>query len=129
MAKQIYIDKNGNEIPVSGTITNDNNLPHYSGTPTAGTTAYEIASKANKLTRKKYSVTLASNTFVAPFTYFYGLDITSDSSSYGMPIGVWCDNASVLPHIQNTNRVDFLGSSAITCDVYVFYSSNVNVIS
>ena len=44
MAKQIYIDSNGNEIPVSGTITNDNNLPHYTGTPTAGTTAYEIAS-------------------------------------------------------------------------------------
>ena len=43
MAKQIYIDKNGNEIPVSGTITNDNNLPHYTGTPTQGTTAYEIA--------------------------------------------------------------------------------------
>ena len=27
---------------------NDNNLPHYTGTPTAGTTAYEIASKADK---------------------------------------------------------------------------------
>ena len=26
----------------------DNNLPHYTGTPTAGTTAYEIASKADK---------------------------------------------------------------------------------
>ena len=43
MAKQIYIDSNGNEVLVSGTITNDNNLPHFSGTPTAGTTAYEIA--------------------------------------------------------------------------------------
>ena len=43
MAKQIYIDSNGNEVLVSGTITTDNNLPHYTGTPTAGTTAYEIA--------------------------------------------------------------------------------------
>ena len=43
MAKQIYIDSNGNEVLVSGTITNDNNLPHYTGTPTEGTTAYEIA--------------------------------------------------------------------------------------
>ena len=42
MAKQIYIDENGNEVLVSGTITNDNNLPHYTGTPTAGSTAYEI---------------------------------------------------------------------------------------
>ena len=30
----------------SGTITNDNNLPHFSGTPTQGTTAEAIASKA-----------------------------------------------------------------------------------
>ena len=43
MAKQIYIDSNGNEILVSGTIINDNNLPHYTGTPTAGTTAEAIA--------------------------------------------------------------------------------------
>ena len=43
MAKQIYIDSNGNEVLVSGTITNDNNLPHFSGTPTSGTTAEAIA--------------------------------------------------------------------------------------
>ena len=48
MAKQIYIDSNGNEVLVSGTITNDNNLPHYTGTPTAGSTAEAIASKADK---------------------------------------------------------------------------------
>ena len=48
MSKQIYIDSNGNEVLVSGTITNDNNLPHFSGTPTAGSTAYEIASIKNK---------------------------------------------------------------------------------
>lgn len=42
MAKQIYIDSNGNEVLVSGTIINDNNLPHFSGTPTAGTTAEAI---------------------------------------------------------------------------------------
>ena len=48
MSKQIYIDSNGNEVLVSGTITNDNNLPHYTGTPTAGSTAYEIASKQDK---------------------------------------------------------------------------------
>ena len=51
MSKQIYIDSNGNEVLVSGTITTDNNLPHFSGTPTAGTTAYEIA---NKITQVKF---------------------------------------------------------------------------
>ena len=50
MAKQIYIDSNGNEVLVSGTITNDNNLPHYSGAPTAGTTAYEIEGIKTDLT-------------------------------------------------------------------------------
>ena len=53
MAKQIYIDSNGNEVLVSGTITNDNNLPHFSGTPTAGTTAYEIASIGGYSTTEK----------------------------------------------------------------------------
>ena len=61
MAKQIYIDSNGNEVMVSGTITNDNNLPHYSGTPTAGTTAYEIANKISKTDIKQTSVTLSGS--------------------------------------------------------------------
>ena len=64
MAKQIYIDSNGNEVLVSGTITNDNNLPHYTGTPTAGTTAYEIASKIDlsKFITEIYSGTSAQAT-------------------------------------------------------------------
>ena len=57
MAKQIYIDENGNEVLVSGTITNDNNLPHYTGTPTAGSTAEAIQTifKVDSFT-KTYSV-------------------------------------------------------------------------
>ena len=47
MAKQIYIDSNGNEVLVSGTITNDNNLPHYTGTPTPNSTA-EAINKASE---------------------------------------------------------------------------------
>ena len=50
MSKQIYIDSNGNEVLVSGTITNDNNLPHYTGTPTAGSTAEAIGAKQDKIT-------------------------------------------------------------------------------
>ena len=107
----------------------DNDISHYTGTPTAGTTAEAIDGKANKLTRKKYSVTLASNPYVPPFTYFYGLDITSDRATYGLPVGVWCDNAGVIAHIQNANRVDVSANSELTCDVYVLYCSNVNVIS
>lgn len=82
-----------------------------------------------KITRKKYSVTLASNSYIAPFTYFYRLDIGSDTILYGSPIGAWANNAAVTPHIENSNSVDFLGGSAITCDVYIFFASNVDVIS
>ena len=82
-----------------------------------------------KITRKKYSVTLTSNSYIAPFTYFYRLDIGSDTILYGSPIGAWANNAAVTPHIENSNSVDFLGGSAITCDVYVFFASNVDVIS
>ena len=77
MAKQIYIDSNGNEVLVSGTITNDNNLPHFSGTPTAGTTAYEIA-KSNAYndssilcTATVTEPTLTSGTTVNHRTYYY----------------------------------------------------------
>lgn len=82
-----------------------------------------------KITRKKYSVTLTSNSYLAPFTYFNRLDVGSDTLIYGTPIGVWANNAGVTPHIENSNSVDFLGGSAITCDVYVFFASNVDVIS
>ena len=71
MAKQIYIDSNGNEVLVSGTITNDNNLPHFSGTPTAGSTAYEIASKQGKIQQTTISGTT---------------DGTGDISLTGLPI-------------------------------------------
>ena len=73
MAKQIYIDSNGNEVLVSGTITNDNNLPHFSGTPTAGTTAYEIASKQDILTTIYNSLTASANvTIVRSVCVKYG---------------------------------------------------------
>lgn len=87
-----------------------------------------VGTKA-KITRKKYSVTLASNTYISPFTYFYRLDVGSDTILYGSPVGAWANNAAVTPHIENSNSVDFLGGSAITCDVYVFFASNVDVIS
>ena len=50
MAKQIYIDSNGNEVLVSGTIINDNNLPHYTGTPTPNSTAEAINKKLLSMT-------------------------------------------------------------------------------
>ena len=45
----------------------DNNLPHYTGTPTAGTTAYEIASKADSAdVYTKAQIDSVSTATVAP---------------------------------------------------------------
>lgn len=64
MSKQIYIDSNGNEVLVSGTITNDNNLPHYTGTPTAGSTAEAIGDLSQLTTTDKSSLVGAVNEVV-----------------------------------------------------------------
>ena len=48
MAKQIYIDENGNEVLVSGTITNAGNLPLGSDFSDPTSTAGAIASKQDK---------------------------------------------------------------------------------
>ena len=79
MAKQIYIDSNGNEIPVSGTITNDNNLPHYTGTPTAGTTAEAIASSKTKSVLLTGTITsnYADGSTIGYRSTGNGVDITS----------------------------------------------------
>jgi len=46
MAKQIYIDENGNEVLVSGTITDAGNLPLGSDFTDPTSTAYAINGKA-----------------------------------------------------------------------------------
>ena len=61
MSKQIYIDSNGNEVLVSGTIINDNNLPHYTGTPTQGSTAEAIGDLSTLTTTDKSSIVGAVN--------------------------------------------------------------------
>ena len=72
MSKQIYIDSNGNEVLVSGTITNDNNLPHYTGTPTAGSTAAAIGSLSALTTTDKSSLVGAVNEVNAKATMSTG---------------------------------------------------------
>lgn len=130
MAQEFYVDENGNKIPISGTVTSADMLPLTAGSSKMTSEAIaEVDANKAKITRKKYSVTLASNTYISPFTYFYRLDISSDTSLYGTPIGAWANNSAVTPHIENSNSVDFLGGSAVTCDVYVFFASNVDVIS
>ena len=113
MAKQIYIDSNGNEVLVSGTITNDNNLPHYTGTPTAGTTAYEIANAT------EYK---AGDTITATVSKYCAGRSTSDGSKviffYPLPKSVGTAS-SKLTITSNSNawRSDG-GPTALTAGTY-----------
>ena len=102
MAKQIYIDSNGNEVMVSGTITNDNNLPHYSGTPTAGSTAEAIASKQDKIKVAKDTGTTSANG-----------NIGVTRTNKFIIVGAWCNvvNGCVMPFIDYSSASD-TGSSA-----------------
>ena len=61
MSKQIYIDSNGNEVLVSGTIATAGNLPLGTTTPT-GSTAEAIAGKQPKPTIYAPSTTTATIT-------------------------------------------------------------------
>ena len=120
MSKQVYIDENGNEIQVSGTITNDNNLPHYTGTPTAGSTAEAIRAKTNVFKNKitigtvtagtKYDLFTLSNFtggLVADFSALKGLMYLGgggNANSYGY---LFCNPVtsiiSYIPQVSDTN--------------------------
>ena len=86
MAKQIYIDSNGNEVLVSGTITNDNNLPHYTGTPTAGSTAEAIGDLSTLTTSVKSSLVGAVNSIYP--TKDIGGTAKGVNATYQIPAGV-----------------------------------------
>ena len=59
MAKQIYIDENGNEVPVSGTIATAGNLPLGSDFSDPTSTAYAI----NGLKVKRQYFTATTTTY------------------------------------------------------------------
>ena len=100
MSKQIYIDSNGNEVLVSGTIINDNNLPHYTGTPTAGTTADAIASLITTETQST-TATIAGNSNAT-------IDIDCTKTGYTL-IGV-C-GYSCYNNDMNVGRINVRGGS------------------
>ena len=125
MAKQIYIDSNGNEIPVSGTITNDNNLPHYTGTPTAGTTAEAIASlssgKQDKIKIKSFTATsdAAGNIEIPDLTVANHTVISCMSSNGYATNAVPSGNKFYFKILTNNNPITPMGSQ--TTDCYVLY--------
>ena len=113
MSKQIYIDSNGNEVLVSGTIINDNNLPHYTGTPTAGTTAEAIGAttkiSTTTLSTSGISDTDISFTKTGKVVQFYWTGIKSLSAggytSIGtLPSGYRPNSDIIYDYIDHSNR-------------------------
>ena len=127
MSKQIYIDSNGNEVLVSGTIINDNNLPHYTGTPSQGSTAEAIGalnnpeeltitpytgvtvtSKAYKITDRLICVNFEATFSTAVNSWVNCFDIAWDTSFSTSNFGVVSDggaNHSFIQAFWNTNKL------------------------
>ena len=83
MAKQIYIDENGNEVPVSGTIATAGNLPLGSDFSDPTSTAGAIGDLTTLTTTDKSSAVGAINEVdadlatKAPIDYFNRYDFSS----------------------------------------------------
>ena len=105
MSKQIYIDSNGTEIPVSGTITTDNNLPHFSGTPTAGTTAEAIASRAKiiEYTPTTNTATITADAIGAVCMVFLNRGYNAYDGSFEFITGGNTNNAQLIEKYKGTS--------------------------
>ena len=133
MAKQIYIDSNGNEIPVSGTITNDNNLPHFSGTPTAGTTAYEIASKLDKSlvkTKEINGTTNASGAIELGLNYpscvlLSTILASSDASMYCVPMAYSTSPNKIYVYVKRYDNTSVANTNVKVICSYIDMTPNM----
>lgn len=135
MAKEIYIDGNGNEQLVSGTINNADMLPIESGSST--NTKDYIDTKFNgllKITRESTSYTVAANSGVG-LTYSF----ITPPTGYTMVgiVGYSTNTRNVVPYaIGMTGSPDSkfalrnLTSSSITdtLDVYVLWAKTGTVV-
>ena len=117
MSKQIYIDSNGNEVLVSGTIINDNNLPHYTGTPTAGTTAEAIGAKVDNSVSTVYINAVAN--------------VSQTLGSYSRKLGKLvnlCHNFKITTAAASGTTIATLQSSAnypsANSNAFCLYGSN-----
>lgn len=123
MSKQIYIDENGNELLVSGTINAANVLPYDDNTSTKA----KIDEKQDKLTTSTGTITASSNvTLVRPLTVKYGnlkmisvvFKITGSTSTIGtLPSGY-----------APTNTIDFscVGDAGHGCRLQIV-SGNLSI--
>ena len=132
MAKEIYIDGNGNEQLVSGTINNAEMLPIQSGSAT-DTKSYidtGLSGKVNTSDNYKWediSIALTPNGNVSPYTHYGDASLTGLSANSKV-VGCACLTPSALtvpPTVafnSTHQRVYCYGYSANTYTIRVIYT-------
>ena len=130
MAKQIYIDENGNEQLVSGTINTADMLPITSGSAT-NTKDYidtGLSGKANTTTFARKSVNTTSAITVSANT-IDTQDFTVNDSNYNIVVGFMISNSTnfaiVQCYFENSTtirtRVRNLSNTADSYQIKIFY--------
>ena len=130
MAKQIYIDENGNEQLVSGTINNAELLPIESGSAT-NTKSYidsGLSGKVNTNTLARKSVNTTNAITVAANT-IDTQDFTVNDSNYNLVVGFMVSNSTNFAIVQcyfdNSTtiktRVRNLANTSDSYQIKVFY--------
>lgn len=122
MAKEIYIDENGNENLVSGTINNAEMLPIESGSPTNTKEYIEtgLQGKADKTELVKFfDLTITSSTSdsgISPFSY-YGNSNKTDANIHNILA------VSVIDTQFNNPAITALYSISGTTYNFIVYSA------
>ena len=96
----------------------------WQSTWTQEPTRDEITSLNSSLTYKSYSVTVESNVYISPFSYYGSLSITEDKNAYGTPIVVNVtggQSGNVALAKMSGNSVYIYSKSAETFTVYILY--------
>ena len=111
----------------------DNNLPHYTGTPTAGTTAYEIENLGNAIPYVKYeekTITIDNTGEATLFTsnvYVVGIkDIPSDSLYVGYAVYFAGTQTKVKAISRSAVAFASQGIVSQTRKIGIYYLDNIS---
>ena len=124
MAKQIYIDSNGNEVELSGTINSADMLPISAGSSTMTDDVIDAKANSSDLIVKNVSqssVSVGANTIQS-------LTLSAPNAKYIIIAGVYISGDAVVPmqfYFSAQNEIYFrlrnLTNVATTCNITIFY--------
>ena len=129
MAKQYYIDENGNAIPVSGTITTAQMLP-LTSSPTSPTTADAIASIGTELTASwtansssAYGTTLTDSISIDKGTWVISWGHPNQSAN----LGIFVDGIDVNSDISDKFITFDNGTELTKCSFVAKFTGNTTL--